>query len=45
MKQALKEWMNERFAEFGRWSFFTFAAMGLAALTYFILKLNGWKPE
>lgn len=42
MKQAIKEWLDEQFAKFGRWSFYGLAAMGLAALVYFILSLNGW---
>lgn len=41
-KEAIKEWLDERFAQFGRWSAGAFAAAGLAALTYFILRANGW---
>ena len=42
LKEALKEWLDERFASFGKWSFGTIAAIALAALTYFILQVNGW---
>ena len=42
LKEALKEWLDERFASFGKWSFGTIAAIVLAALTYFILQVNGW---
>lgn len=43
LKEALKEWMDEKFAAFGRWSFYAIAAMGLTALVYFMLRMNGWK--
>lgn len=43
MKEALKEWMDEKFAVFGRWSFYSLSAMALTALVYFMLRMNGWK--
>lgn len=42
MKDALKEWLDEKFSAFGKWSFGAVGAMALAALTYFILWINGW---
>ena len=42
LKEALKEWLDERFAVLGKWSFGTMAAIALAALTYFVLQINGW---
>lgn len=42
LKEALKEWMDEKFAVFGKWSFGTLATLGLAALVYLILTTNGW---
>jgi hypothetical protein len=42
IKEALKEWLDEKFAAFGKWSFFSLAAAGLAALVFFILWVNGW---
>jgi hypothetical protein len=42
LKEALKEWLDEKFAAFGRWSFTTIAILGLSALAYFILTINGW---
>lgn len=42
-KEALKEWLDEKFAQFGRWSVTTIAAMVLAALIYFMLFTNGWQ--
>ena len=43
LKEALKEWLDERFAVLGKWSFGTIAAIVLAALTYFVLQINGWQ--
>lgn len=41
-KEALKEWLDEKFAAFGKWSAISMAAAALVALTYFILSVNGW---
>lgn len=41
-KQAIKEWLDEQFIIFGKWSLVSLFAAGLAALTYFILWSNGW---
>ena len=43
VKEALKEWLDSKYAEFGRWSFYTVAAAGLTAVVYFILRSNGWR--
>jgi hypothetical protein len=43
VKEALKEWLDEKFVAFGKWSLASLAALGLAALVYFILTANGWK--
>lgn len=42
VKEALREWLDDQFARFGKWSAGAVAAMGLAALVYFILTMNGW---
>lgn len=45
VKQALKEWLDEKFTIFGKWSAAAIGAAALAALVYFILASNGWhKP-
>lgn len=36
VKDALKEWLDEKFLAFGKWSMAAIAASGLAAFVYFI---------
>ena len=43
MKEAFKEYVNEKAQQFGRWSIRTLAFMALAALIFFILNVNGWQ--
>jgi hypothetical protein len=42
LKAALKEWLDEKFATFGRWSLTAISAASLTALAWFILTANGW---
>lgn len=42
LKEALKEWLDEKYAELGKWTFRTFLASLVFALGYFILFTNGW---
>lgn len=42
IKEAIREWLDQQFAAFGKWSFMALASMALAALIYFILTMNGW---
>lgn len=42
IKEALKEWLDEKFSQFGKWSMAAVAAAGMVALVYFILWANGW---
>lgn len=43
LKEALREWMDEKFASLGKWTLGTLASLTLAAIVYFILWANGWK--
>lgn len=43
LKEALKEWLDEKFTVFGKWSFRGLASASLFALVYFVLTMNGWK--
>ncbi len=42
LREALKEWLDEKFAAFGRWSLLSLGALALAAMVYFILISQGW---
>ena len=44
LKEALKEWMDEKFATFGKWSMGSIAAIFLAIIVYFWLTTHGWTP-
>ncbi len=45
LKEALKEWLNEKFSEFGKWSLGALAAAFFYAVVYFILSTEGWKKH
>ena len=40
MKEAIKEWMNEKFQEFGQWSFYGILVAFFGALVYIVLSTN-----
>ena len=42
LKEALKEWMDEKFALFGKWALTSFCVAAFTALVYFILSMAGW---
>lgn len=42
VKEALHEWLEEKYAQFGRWSLHGILAIALAVLAYFFLSTNGW---
>lgn len=46
MKEALKEgiheWLNERFAQFGKWTLSGLMAAAFAGAVYLALKGQGW---
>ena len=44
MKEALKEWLDEKAAKFGYFSMYTIAAAVIVGLGWFVLITHGWKP-
>lgn len=42
IKEALREWLDEKFMQLGKFSMGAIAAASLAALAYFIFWSNGW---
>ena len=44
MKEALKEWIEDKYTQFGKFSFWTLGALFLAGIVYFILRTHGWHP-
>lgn len=44
VKEALKEWVEEKFMQFGKWSIKGIASLAFVALIYFIFKMHGWQP-
>lgn len=42
VKEAIHEWMNDRFAEFGKWSVYGIAVAALGYLAVAVLAGNGW---
>jgi hypothetical protein len=44
MKEAVKEWLDDQFATFGRWSLTALLAVLVAAAVWLVLTAKGWKP-
>lgn len=42
LKEAVQEWMDDKFRQVGKWTVRGITAAALAALTYFILHFGGW---
>lgn len=42
-KEAAKEWLDDLFATFGRWSLFSIGGAAVVGLGYFLLWTNGWR--
>lgn len=45
IKEAIREWLDEQFMKFGRWSFYGMLAAATTLILYMTLVVNGWhKP-
>lgn len=42
VREALKEWLDEKYASFGKWSFHSLLALLLAGGVYLAMIANGW---
>lgn len=43
MKQALKEWMDERYADVGRWAVKTLLVAGVMSFLFWYIQVRGFK--
>lgn len=43
VKQAIKEWMDERLKDFGWWSIKTIGTAGLVVLLFWYIQIRGYK--
>lgn len=43
LKEGLKEWMDEKFQDVGRWTIYAGLIAAFGGLIYFVLMLSGWK--
>lgn len=43
VKEALKEWLDEKLLTFGKWSLGSLGAAVLVLIVYMILTTHGWK--
>lgn len=42
MKEAIDEWLDKKFSEFGKWSAYGLLAAIVAVALYMTLVMNGW---
>lgn len=42
IKEAIREWLDEQFSKFGRWSFYGLLALATTVILYMSLTTNGW---
>lgn len=43
IKEAITEWLDKKFAEFGKWTIRGLIALGLAGVIYILGQTSGWK--
>lgn len=44
LKEALSEWLDHKFAQFGKWSLAGLAAMFMAGVVWIFLGSHGYTP-
>ena len=44
VKEAITEWMNEKFLTFGKWSMMGIFSMAFAVIVYVFMFTTGWIP-
>lgn len=42
-KQAMKEWIDDKYILLGKFTLGMLATLGLGAFTYFVLSMSGWR--
>ena len=42
IKEAIREWLNDQFAEFGKWTLRSLLALALGGIVYVIMIGQGW---
>jgi len=42
LKEAIREWLDEKYSAFGKWTFHGLAAMALCGVVYVAMISNGW---
>lgn len=42
LKEAIREWLDDQFATFGKWSLGALVSSALVAIAYLILVMDGW---
>lgn len=43
IKEALHEWLDDKYAQFGRWSLTGIAAAALFVIAWLVLTSHGWR--
>lgn len=43
-REAIAEWMEDKFKEFGKWSLKGIAVAAFGTLVYFVMVHSGWTP-
>lgn len=43
VKEAIKEWLDEKFAQFGKWTLTGILASSLALLAYLLVRFGGFQ--